>query len=429
MHYIIYMKNIRNLRLKLIIGFVVFMCFIATGLSFLDRQVLSISIIEIREELLFGNTDYGFINTSFLIGYAIMFTLGGILIDKFGSKLGLGLSVVLWTVATFMHGFAITVVHFAFLRFILGLGEGGAFPGVIKAVVEWVPKKNQALANGFAIGGSAFGAVIAPPLTVMLMNSMGWRGVFFVVGIIGLIWSIFWFVIPKSSKYKKQLSEAEKTTIPSIPGHPYKLTNLLKIKEVWVFIVIRFLLDPIFYFYMFWIPKFLNETKNVSLDMIGDLFWVPFLALGFSNVLGGYLSDTILKKTGNVNLSRKLAMGIAALLTIAAIFVQSTSSIAIIITLLCIAFFAHGIWITNYITSISDIFGRSASSTIVGLSGSAGAISSLLINPFMGVIIAKFSYNPLWVYAGIMYPLAFILFSVFVPRIKAIDSIEISTKR
>lgn len=158
MHYIIYMKNIRNLRLKLIIGFVVFMCFIATGLSFLDRQVLSISIIEIREELLFGNTDYGFINTSFLIGYAIMFTLGGILIDKFGSKLGLGLSVVLWTVATFMHGFAITVVHFAFLRFILGLGEGGAFPGVIKAVVEWVPKKNQALAIGFAIGGSAFGA-------------------------------------------------------------------------------------------------------------------------------------------------------------------------------------------------------------------------------------------------------------------------------
>lgn len=121
-------------------------------------------------------------------------------------------------------------------------------------------------------------------------------------------------------------------------------------------------------------------------------------------------------------------MGIAALLTIAAIFVQNTSSISAIIILLCIAFFAHGIWITNYITSISDIFGRSASSTIVGLSGSAGAISSLLINPFMGVIIAKFSYNPLWVYAGIMYPLAFLLFTVFVPKIKAINTIQHSSK-
>lgn len=422
------MKDISYLRLKVIIGFVVFMCFIATGLSFLDRQVLSISIIEIREELHIGNTDYGFINTSFLIGYAIMFTLGGILIDKFGSKWGLGLSVVLWTVATLLHGFAITVVHFAILRFILGLGEGGAFPGVIKAVVEWVPKKNQALANGIAIGGSAFGAVIAPPLTVMLMNSIGWRGVFYIVGIIGLIWSISWFLIPQASKYKKQLQEADKSATPESPNQPYKLMGLLKIKEVWVFIVIRFLLDPIFYFYMFWIPKFLNETKNVSLDMIGNLFWIPFIALGISNVLGGYFSDTILKKTGNVNLSRKLAMGIAALLTIAAIFVQNTSSISAIIILLCIAFFAHGIWITNYITSISDIFGRSASSTIVGLSGSAGAISSLLINPFMGVIIAKFSYNPLWVYAGIMYPLAFLLFTVFVPKIKAINTIQHSSK-
>lgn len=422
------MKDISYLRLKVIIGFVVFMCFIATGLSFLDRQVLSISIIEIREELHIGNTDYGFINTSFLIGYAIMFTLGGILIDKFGSKWGLGLSVVLWTVATLLHGFAITVVHFAILRFILGLGEGGAFPGVIKAVVEWVPKKNQALANGIAIGGSAFGAVIAPPLTVMLMNSMGWRSVFYIVGIIGLIWSISWFLIPQASKYKKQLQEADKSATPESPNQPYKLMGLLKIKEVWVFIVIRFLLDPIFYFYMFWIPKFLNETKNVSLDMIGNLFWIPFIALGISNVLGGYFSDTILKKTGNVNLSRKLAMGIAALLTIAAIFVQNTSSISAIIILLCIAFFAHGIWITNYITSISDIFGRSASSTIVGLSGSAGAISSLLINPFMGVIIAKFSYNPLWVYAGIMYPLAFLLFTVLVPKIKAINTIQHSSK-
>ena len=423
------MKDIRYVRLKFVIGFVVFMCFVATGLSFLDRQVLSISIIEIREQLHIGNTDYGIINTSFLIGYAIMFTLGGILIDKFGSRMGLGLSVALWSIATVLHGFADNVVHFAIFRFILGLGEGGAFPGVIKAVVEWVPKKNQALANGIAIGGSAFGAVIAPPLTVMLMDSVGWRGVFFIVGGIGLIWTVSWFLIPHVSKYKKQIEEVITATTAQISSHRFKLIDLLKIKEVWVFIVIRFLLDPIFYFYMFWIPKFLNETRSVSLEMIGNLFWIPFMALSFSNVLGGFLSDKILKKTGNVNFSRKLIMGIAALLTITAIFVQNTSSISLIIILLSIAFFAHGLWITNYITSISDIFGRSTSSTIVGLSGSAGAISALIINPFMGVIIAKFSYNPLWVYAGIMYSLAFIIFSVFIPKISEMNSYKLSIEK
>ena len=420
------MKDISYFRLKFVILFVVFMCFIATGLSFLDRQVLSISIIEIREQLHIGNTDYGIINTSFLVGYAIMFTLGGILIDRFGSKVGLGLSVAMWSIATLLHGFADNVVQFAVFRFILGLGEGGAFPGVIKAVVEWVPKKNQALANGIAIGGSAFGAVIAPPLTVMLMDSVGWRGVFFIVGGIGLIWTVSWFLIPHISKYKKQLEVVISSTTAQLSNQPFKLIDLLKIKEVWVFIVIRFLLDPIFYFYMFWIPKFLNETRSVSLEMIGNLFWIPFVALSFSNVLGGFLSDRIFKKTGNVNFSRKLIMGIAALLTVAAIFVQSTSSITLIIILLSVAFFAHGLWITNYITSISDIFGRSASSTIVGLSGSAGAISALIINPFMGVIIAKFSYNPLWVYAGIMYSLAFIIFSFFIPKIRAVNSSMIS---
>lgn len=416
------MKDVSIRRFKFIIWFVVFMCFIATGLSFLDRQVLSISIIEIREQLHIGNTDYGIINTSFLIGYAIMFTLGGILIDKFGSKLGLGVSVALWSVATLLHGFADNVLHFAILRFILGLGEGGAFPGVIKAVVEWVPKKNQALANGIAIGGSAFGAVVAPPLTVMLMDSVGWRGVFFIVGVIGMVWSVCWLLIPHVSKYKKQVGDTIAVAVTPSADQHLKLIGLLKIKEVWVFIVVRFLLDPIFYFYMFWIPKFLNETKGVSLEVIGNLFWIPYLALGISNVFGGFLSDRILEKTGKVNFSRKLIMGIAALLTIAAIFVQSTSSVNIIIILLSIAFFAHGLWITNYITSISDIFGRSASSTIVGFSGSAGAISSLIINPFMGVLIARFSYDSLWIYAGIMYPLAFLIFTVFIPRIKAIDS-------
>lgn len=405
-----------------IIWLIVLMCALATGLSFLDRQVLSISIIEIKDELSINDTDYGIINTSFLVGYAIMFTLGGILIDRFGSRKGLAFSVALWSVATFMHGFAYNLYGFALFRFILGVGEGGAFPGVIKAVVEWVPKKNRALANGLAIGGSAFGAVIAPPLTVTLMDSVGWRGVFLIVGGAGILWTLIWLLYPKVKSGNSGMNKESRNNTTDVLSLRKQLLILLKSKEAGIFILIRFLLDPIIYFYMFWIPKFLNESKGISLEIIGSLFWIPYLALGVSNIFGGLVSDIVLKKTGNLNFSRKTVMGFAALLTAAAIFVRYTDSVEVIILLLSLAFFAHGLWITNYITSIGDIFGRNSSSSVVGISGTAGALSSLIVNPFMGVIIYKFSYNPLWIYAGVMYSVAFILFSVAIPRIKSIHN-------
>lgn len=401
---------------------VILMCTLATGLSFLDRQVLPISIIKIKSELYISDTDYGLINTSFLVGYAIMFTLGGILIDRFGSRKGLAFSVALWSAATFMHGFADNLYEFALFRFILGVGEGGAFPGVIKAVVEWVPRKNRALANGLAIGGSAFGAVIAPPLTVTLMDSVGWRGVFLIVGGAGMVWTLIWLLFPKVKSGNSGTNKESRNNTTDVLPLRKQLLNLLKSKEAGIFILMRFLLDPIIYFYMFWIPKFLNESKGISLEMIGSLFWIPYLALGVSNIFGGFVSDIVLKKTGNLNFSRKTVMGFAALLTAAAIFVRYTDSVGVIILLLSLAFFAHGLWITNYITSIGDMFGKNSSSSVVGLSGTAGALSSLIVNPFMGVIIYRFSYDPLWIYAGVMYSVAFTVFSAAIPRIKSIHN-------
>ncbi len=399
--------------IKWIPWIIVAMAFIATALSFLDRQVLSISIIRIKEDFHISDIEYGFINTGFLISYAIMFTVGGILIDRYGSRLGLAISVGIWSFATLLHSFANSAFQFGLYRFFLGVGEGGAFPGAIKAVVEWIPKKRQALANGIAIGGSALGAVIAPPLCVYLIGITGWRGVFVATSIIGFLWVVIWLLLPKRSKTKK-LQIQEK---PEKKNNP-NLIRILKIKEVWVFILIRFLLDPIFYFYMFWIPKYLNEARGTSIELIGNLFWIPFLALGFSNMLGGWISDGILKKTNNLNIARKSVMGVAALLTIPALFVKIAPSAGFVIFLLAVAFFAHGLWITNYITSISDIFGKTATSTIVGFSGTAGALSSLIINPIIGLIITNFSYDPMWIYSGVMYSVAFLFFIFLIPKIK-----------
>lgn len=399
---------------------IVMMAFFATALSFLDRQVLSISIIRIKEDFHISDIEYGFINTGFLISYAVMFTIGGILIDRYGSRIGLAWSVGVWSLATMLHAFANSAFHFGFYRFLLGIGEGGAFPGAIKAVVEWIPKSKQALANGIAIGGSAIGAVIAPPLCVHLIQITGWRGVFVITSIIGFVWLAAWLLLPKRKSPGSSQSAPVENPVARVRP---KLAELLKIKEVWVFIAIRFLLDPIFYFYMFWIPKFLNESRGADLVQIGKLFWIPFMALGLSNILGGWLSDKMLKRTASLDKARKSVMGIAALLTMPAILVRFIPSVELVIFIMAVAFFAHGLWITNYITAISDIFGKSATSTIVGFSGSAGALSSLIINPVMGLIIMNYSYDPLWVYAGVMYLVCFIGFVVFIPKIKASPAI------
>lgn len=397
------------------------MAFFATALSFLDRQVLSISIIRIKEYFLISDIEYGFINTGFLISYAIMFTVGGILIDRYGSRLGLAFSVGIWSIATLLHSFANNAFQFGMFRFFLGVGEGGAFPGVIKAVVEWVPKQRQALANGIAIGGAALGAVVAPPLCVYLINITGWRGVFSITALFGFLWVILWLLLFKNKAFKtitENRKEAEK--IQQKPRT--NLLDVLKKKEVWVFILIRFLLDPIFYFYMFWIPKYLNEARGLDIIQIGKLFWIPFLALGVSNMLGGWISDGLLKKTGSLNYARKLVMGIAALLTIPALLIKYVPSVELVILIMAVVFFAHGLWITNYITSISDMFGKSVTSTVIGFSGTAGALSALLINPVIGLIVTKYSYDPMWLYAGSMYMVAFVAFIVLIPRIKLLKA-------
>ena len=391
---------------------------LATSLSFLDRQVLSVSILKIKEDLNITDIDYGFINSGFLVSYAIMFTLVGILIDRYGSRLGLGISVGFWSFATLLHSVSASVFHFGAFRFMLGLGEGGCFPGAVKAVLEWVPKSKQALANGIAIGGSAIGAVIAPPLCVYLLGIVGWRSVFLISGGFGFIWLTAWLVATRSAKHPNVQQENSFDQRPENKKSKVNISLLLKNREVLVFAGVRFILDPIFYFYMFWIPKFLHDSHSLSLETVGKISWIPFLALGIANILGGWFSDLIFIKTGNTNIARKIVMGVAASLTIPVILVGFLNSSTVIIILMSLAFFAHGLWITNYITSISDIFGKQTTSTVVGLSGTAGALSSLILNPVIGYIVAHYSYSAMWWYSGIMYPLAFVAFIWFIPKIE-----------
>lgn len=402
---------------------IVALLFVATALSFLDRQILSFAIIRIKDDIHLTDIDYSRINAAFIIGYAVMFTGSGILIDKFGARFGLGFSVLLWSVASALHSLATRAVHFGAFRFLLGVGEGAAFPGAIKSVIEWIPLKKRAFATGIAIGGAAIGAVIAPLLCLWLLNSAGWRIIFLVTGGIGLLWTILWFIISGKRNDKYKIKEAHTGNIPDNQINKEKSINLysfLRNKTVWIFICMRVLFDPILYFLMFWTPKFLSEYRNMSLDSINRYLWIPYLALGVSNIAGGFLSDIVFSRTSSLNLARKSIMGVAAILTVSVLSVPYITSSALIITIITIFFFAHGLWITNYVTAIGDIFGKDGVSTIVGLSGTAGALSGTLSSIVIGFVVTALSYDPLWIWAGIIYPLTFIFMIIFIPVIKRI---------
>lgn len=403
---------------KYISWIILIFLFVATGLSFLDRQVLSMTIIKIQHEFGFSDVQYGWVNTSFLISYALMFTIGGRLMDSIGGKIGMALSVGLWSLACGLHGVMTGFYQLVIFRFLLGAGEGGCFPGAAKIVFEWFDEKRRGMANGIAIGGSAIGAVIAPPLVILVSTHFGWRSSFIIAGAIGIVWVALWLTIPwgkhnfKDRKHKLQ-SESSFKAIPFL--------TILKNKEARIFILIRFLLDPVMYFIMFWAPKYLNEQRGISFEGIGNLFWIPFLGLGLSNIVGGWCSDKLLKRGSSINVARKTVMGAAALVTISASFIAWVSSVEMAIVLMTLVMVAHGFWITNYITAISDIFGANGTATVVGLSGTAGAISGLLINPLIGFIAQTYSYTPIWIVVGFMYPIAFILLIIFIPKIRMIN--------
>lgn len=400
---------------------VVVLLFMATALSFLDRQVLSFAIIRIKDDINISDIGYSRINAAFIAGYAVMFTLGGIIIDKFGTRIGLGFSVLLWSVASAFHSLANSATHFGIFRFFLGIGEGAAFPGAIKSVIEWIPLKKRAMATGIAIGGAAIGAVVAPLLVLGLLDTAGWRIIFIITGGIGIIWTCIWFILLRKGNDIYRIKEIVVQTNRELsPGHVnnFSLKEILKTRSVWIFIIMRILFDPILYFLMFWTPKFLNEYRGMSLSEISSYLWLPYLVMGLSNILGGIISDKIVTRTSNINFARKSVMGIAMLLTFSVMSIQYISSPPAVIAVISLFFFAHGLWITNYVTSIGDIFGQKCTSTIVGLSGTAGALSGTITSIVIGWVVTRFSYDPLWVWAGLMYPVAYILFLVFIPVIR-----------
>jgi ACS family hexuronate transporter-like MFS transporter len=400
--------------------------FLATGLSFFDRQVLSTLAPVMTRDLHIDNITYSHIVSAFILSYTIMFTAGGRILDWLGLRVGMALSVGVWTLASLLHGVTRSALQLGVFRFLLGVGEGGCFPGATKGALEWFQPKERATAVGFANGGSAFGAVVAPPLTVWISLRFGWRGAFLATGAMGALWLLAWTVFFRL----RGRGEAPTTPDPSLTTEgnhgaeegviPWR--TLLGRSEVWGLMGARFLLDPVFYFYMFWIPQYLSQTRHISLEVIGNLTWIPFLTLGISNIAGGWVSDRLVRSGWSINAARKTLLGLAAALTPFSMLCVWVSGPRLAIALMSVLMLAHGFWIANYMTAIGDLFPTRAVGSVAGISGSAGGVGGILSSFVVGAVAQSGSYTPLFVACGLLYPLAFAVILLTVRNIRALDA-------
>ncbi|MDX2178986.1 MAG: MFS transporter [Bryobacteraceae bacterium] len=370
--------------------------FFASALSFLDRQVLSVLAPTLMSEFGMSNTVYSRVVFAFVLSYTAMFALGGRLLDWVGTRQGLGVAVGVWSLASAAHAWAGGALGLGIARFFLGVGEGACFPAVTKGAVEWMPPARRSLAISFANGGSAFGAVVAPPLTAWTTLRFGWRGAFVGAAFLGAIWLVGWY----AATAKLPPTQAA-TTDPA--GHDVPLWRRPAMRR---FMIARFLFDPVFYFYMFWIPQYLSRERGLSLAEIGGLTWIPFFVLGLSNIAAGHVSDRLVQHGVAPRKARMRLMLAAAALTPASCLVVYGSSAAVAIGLISLLLFAHGFWIGNFITLIGDTVEPSRIGAAVGLTGTCGGVAGMLSNLVIGPCVDAFGFVPLFAAMAVLYPLA-----------------------
>jgi ACS family hexuronate transporter-like MFS transporter len=398
--------------------------FFATTINYIDRQVLGILAPTLEREIGWSEIEYGYIVTAFQAAYAIGLLLVGRLMDVVGTKIGYTISMVVWSLAAMAHAAARTAFGFGAARFALGLGESGNFPAAIKTVAEWFPKKERALATGIFNAGSNVGAVVAPLVVPWITLTYGWQEAFIVTGSIGFIWLIFWILLYEIPRGNKRVSQAELAYINSDPPESLEKVpwvRLITYRETWAFMLAKFLTDPIWWFYLYWVPKFLNKEYGLTLQTLGLPLIAIYLLADVGSVGGGWLSSMFIKRGWSINKGRKAAMLICALCVTPIVFAAQANSLWMAVGILGLATAAHQGWSANLFTTTSDMFPRRAIGSVVGLGGMAGSIGGMLISTATGLILEfTGSYVTIFLVAGSVYLLALLVFQLLVPKLDPI---------
>ncbi len=396
--------------------------FFATTVNYIDRQVIGILAPDLQRIIGWNEVQYGYIVVAFQAAYALGLLLSGQLLDRIGTKLGYAAALVFWSFAAMAHALARTPLGFGVARFALGFGESANFPAAIKTVAEWFPKKERALATGIFNAGTNVGAVIAPALVPWIALTFGWKWAFVLTGAFGFTWLVLWFWLYDSPENSKRLKKAEFDYIRSDPVEPTQHVpwlSLLGHRQTWAFALGKFMTDPIWWFYLYWIPKFLHERHQITLSKMGPPLIAIYLIADVGSIAGGWLSSTLIKRGWSINRARKTAMLAMALCVVPIVFASRVSSVWAAVALVGLAAAAHQGWSANLFTTASDMFPRRATASVVGIGGMAGAVGGMLIATATGWILQLTgSYMIIFTMAGSMYLLALLVIQALVPRLE-----------
>ena len=395
--------------------------FFATVIAYVDRGVLS--FLEKFLEGLFGfhSEQYSYMTTAFQIAYGIGLLTAGRLTDRLGTRKGFALAIVLWSLAAMAPGAATGTMTFGVAMFFLGLGEAANFPACIKTVAEWFPKRERALATGIFNAGANLGAMVVPAAVPVLTETLGWRGAFVATGALGFVWLAFWLITYAKPEEHRFASAQELALIRSDPAEKVESVpwgRLFPLKETWAFAAGKFLTDPVWWFYIFWLPRYVQETFHLTLGKSSAPILVVYAASTVGSVGGGALSSMMLRRGKSANVARKTALLVCALAVLPVLYAPYSGNLWVVVALVGLATAAHQGWSANLFTLVSDMFPKSAVGSVVGIGGMAGAVGGGIMQLVAGRI-ADYSYLPLFLFAGTAYVLALLIIHRLSPQLQA----------
>ena len=421
--------------------------FFAAAINYIDRQVIGILKPTLQEQFHFDEQDYAAIVFTFQAAYAIGLLLSGRIMDRIGVRRGFALAVVVWSIGAVMHGAADwlpwlriptlsidppavvflggATAGLALSRLVLGLGEAGNFPASIKAVAEWFPKKERALATGIFNSGTNIGALVTPLVVPWITLAYGWQWAFVITGVLGFGWVIWWFVSYRDPDTHPGVNAAELAIIQSDPVEKTAAipwSRLLPHRQTWAFAAGKFLTDPIWWLYLFWVPDFLGRNHGLDLKTMGLPLVVIYLVADVGSIGGGWLSSHLIKRGWSTNAARKTAMLVCALAVVPMLAAAQVKSLWMAVALVSIAAAAHQGWSANLFTLVSDMFPKRAVGSVVGIGGMAGSVGGMLIALVVGAILQKTgSYVPIFVMAASAYLVALVIIQLLVPQLAPAD--------
>ncbi|HTR64624.1 MAG TPA: MFS transporter [Terriglobales bacterium] len=391
----------------------------AIAISYLDRQTLPVAVAAITKDIPLSNQQFSFLQSAFLFSYAFMYAGGGKLADALGTRRGFIAIMLFWSLACASHALAASFAMLAVSRFLLGAGEGGGFPAATRAVAEWFPTRDRATAMGIINAGTSLGAVIAPPLIAVILSFWSWRWIFLFTGVLGLLWTGWWaltyFAPPAGYLTSEGAEDPEESRTTA------RWIDLFRVRETWGLVGAKFLSDAAWYFYLFWLPKYLYDARGFNIKAVGMLAWIPYAAAGVGCLVGGWFSSYLVRREFSLGVARKVALGLsAAMMPFIVLVPYSPVSWAIVI--FSMAYFGQQSWSTLVMVLPTDLFPHSVVGSVAGLVGFGGAMGGIVFGQVAGYLLDHgFGYRVVFAAAGTFHVVAFLVILATVPVVRVVS--------